>query len=91
MIIVTASICILWFVVSVFVITFQCNPLDAFWTKQLFSQYCMDIAKLLLGYELTNLFIDVLILCIPIGAVRRLNLPLSKKIAVTSIFLLGGL
>lgn len=91
MIIVTTSICILWFVVVLFLIIFQCNPMDAFWTKQFFSQYCIDITKLLLGYELTNFFIDVLILCIPIGAVRKLNLPLLKKIAVTGIFLLGGL
>ncbi|KAI1109899.1 hypothetical protein F5Y14DRAFT_466260 [Nemania sp. NC0429] len=90
-IIIAAAICIVWFIVAEFVIIFQCHPVKAFWTTSLFSNSCLDTTKVLFGYELTNFFIDVLILCIPISAVRKLQMSKWKRIAVTGVFLMGGL
>lgn len=38
-----------------------------------------------------NILADVIILCLPIQKIRELNLPRKRKIAVSGIFLLGGL
>lgn len=51
----------------------------------------MNVAKLFLGYEMTNLFLDVFILCIPLPIVWQLNLPFSKRVGLIGIFFLGGL
>ena len=52
---------------------------------------CLDAKRLLLGYELTNLFIDVVILCIPVMVIGRLQLSSAKKIGSLVAFLLGFL
>ncbi|KAI6081657.1 hypothetical protein F4821DRAFT_23082 [Hypoxylon rubiginosum] len=86
----TGIACLLWFLVFLFVIVFQCKPIDAVWTHFNVKGYCIQASHFLLAYELTNLFLDVAILCIPIGAVSKLQLRLSKKLTVIGIFLLGA-
>ena len=48
-------------------------------------------AKVFLGYEIANLFLSVTIAYLPIGVVRTLRLPISRRISVGTMFLLGGL
>ena len=73
---------------------FQCHPIKAAWNQLLIIEgkgHCIPAGTYIFGYELTNVFIDVCILCLPINMIRRLQLPLRRKISVSSIFLLGGL
>ncbi|KAI1812333.1 hypothetical protein GGS20DRAFT_28203 [Poronia punctata] len=87
----TGVACILWFLVAIFaLIIFQCNPVDAYWNMFMSPLLCMDAKKLLLGYEITNLFIDVVILCIPVIVIGKLQLSKSKKIGASFVFLLGA-
>ncbi|KAI6087452.1 hypothetical protein F4821DRAFT_108552 [Hypoxylon rubiginosum] len=88
---ITATGCIIWFIVTTFIVLFQCHPIDAFWNQLAQPPFCIDAPTFLLGYEMTNLFLDVAILCIPTGALKQLHLPLSKKISLCVIFILGGL
>lgn len=90
-ILVATMACIVWFVIATFIIVFQCNPVHAYWDKLGQAPYCMSIPKLFLGYEITNLFLDVFMLCIPLPIVWHLNLPLSKRVGLVGIFFLGGL
>nr|ALM31996.1 decarboxylase_GME8373 [Daldinia eschscholzii IFB-TL01] len=83
--------CITWFLVAIFVLIFQCSPIDAYWEKFALPPYCLESPRVLLGYELTNLFLDVVILCVPVGVVTQLHLQTTKKITVLGIFLLGAL
>ncbi|KAI1816957.1 hypothetical protein GGS20DRAFT_535558 [Poronia punctata] len=85
------GVCIVWFIIATSFVIFQCRPVDAYWKTFGSPQYCFRPARVLLGYETTNLFIDVAILGIPIRAVWQLQLPRSKKATVSGIFLLGGL
>ena len=90
-VIVTAGICVIWSVVVLFLVGFQCRPISAFWNTTASWKYCMHTAAVYLGYETSNLFIDVLILCLPIGMVRGLKLAKMRRISVYLIFLSGGL
>ncbi|CAI6334340.1 unnamed protein product [Periconia digitata] len=54
------------------------------------SQHCHNGARTLLAYELTNLVVDIFILCLPIGMIRKSGLPYDRQCAVSLIFLLGG-
>ncbi|KAG6354181.1 hypothetical protein INS49_004785 [Diaporthe citri] len=87
---VAAVACTIWFLVMNFLVIFQCIPIHAYWDKLAQPLYCMDTPKLLLAYELTNLFLDVFILCIPMPIVWQLNLKSSKKISLLGIFFLGA-
>lgn len=84
-------LCLIWLVVVTFIVVFQCNPVQAFWEELNQSPYCHCSAETLLGYEITNLFLDVIILCLPIGMIWKLNMPGTRKATVASMLLLGSL
>ncbi|RWA07919.1 hypothetical protein EKO27_g7184 [Xylaria grammica] len=86
----TAVICIAWFIVATLVIALQCMPVQAYWEHFDLPPYCLEYPRVLLGYEISNLLIDVAILCIPTGTVIRLQLPWLKKVPIIGIFLLGA-
>ncbi|KAI1823453.1 hypothetical protein F4861DRAFT_321535 [Xylaria intraflava] len=86
----TAAVCVLWFIVATLVIIFQCKPVQAYWEHLGQPPYCLEYPRVLLGYEITNLFIDVAILCIPTTTLWTLKLPFEKKLPVMGIFLIGA-
>ena len=91
---VVGILCLLWFIAMLLATIFQCHPIKAAWNQLSViegSGHCLKSGRYIFGYELTNVFIDVCILCLPIYMIRRLQLPLRRKITVSSIFLLGGL
>lgn len=87
----TAVICVVWFLIVNFLVVFQCTPVHAYWDMLAMAPYCIDSPRLLLGYEMTNLFLDVVILCIPVAILRGVQLESSKKMGILAIFLLGAL
>ncbi|KAL7629616.1 hypothetical protein AAE478_001138 [Parahypoxylon ruwenzoriense] len=87
----TAILCVMWYITVTFIIVFQCNPISAYWDSVDSPLYCMSSPRVLLGYEMSNLFLDVIILCIPVTIVPRLHLSTPKKATVLGIFLLGAL
>lgn len=61
------------------------DPADSFTDK------CIDIKAYYAGIAGSNMGLDVVMLGFPIYMVWGLRLPLAQKIALTGIFLLGGL
>ncbi|KAI1387739.1 uncharacterized protein F4822DRAFT_291326 [Hypoxylon trugodes] len=86
----TAVVCVLWLIIVTFLVIFQCWPVEAYWVANIEGSQCHSIPRILLGYEITNLFLDVLILCIPVGITWRLELPIQRRLAIAGTFLLGG-
>ncbi|KAF1995913.1 hypothetical protein P154DRAFT_623670 [Amniculicola lignicola CBS 123094] len=87
---ITGAVSIIWSIVFTFIVVFQCSPIHAYWDSLASPMYCKPSAKVLLGYELTNLFIDATILLLPLFVIRNLHLPIHRKMSVAGIFLLGG-
>lgn len=87
---IAAVICSLWFIIVTFIVIFQCTPVYAFWFYMDQAPYCMSTPHFLLGYEITNLFLDVFVLCIPIPILSNLRLSSSKKSALIGVFMLGS-
>jgi hypothetical protein len=87
----TGITCIVWFIIVTFVFIFQCTPVDAYWKMLGQPPACHKSQDLVLGYELTNFFLDVVILCIPIKPIKDLQLSPGKKFTTLGIFMLGGL
>lgn len=69
---------------------FVCTPVQAYWEEGS-SNKCMNGAAFFLALELFNCLLDVIMLSLPIRVVRGLQMPLRQKIAVATVFLLGGL
>ncbi|KAB2578207.1 hypothetical protein DBV05_g3168 [Lasiodiplodia theobromae] len=85
---------LIWLVVSWLAIffdtIFRCYPLDRTWSQDP-SRACPASAATI-NYWITitfNITTDVLIICLPISMVMKLNLPLKQKLGVASIFALG--
>ncbi|KAI0189042.1 hypothetical protein F4808DRAFT_445798 [Astrocystis sublimbata] len=85
----TAVLVVAWFFAAILVLVLQCNPVSAFWEHFLQPPYCLETPRVLLGYEISNLFIDVAVLCIPVTTVWQLQIPVTKKLSILGIFLLG--
>jgi hypothetical protein len=88
---VVGAVAIAWFIAATLVIIFQCKPISAYWETVASSEYCLQNPHVLLGYEVTNLFVDVSILCIPMAILPRLHIATTKKVSITLVFLLGAL
>ncbi|APA11193.1 hypothetical protein SS1G_11403 [Sclerotinia sclerotiorum 1980 UF-70] len=88
------GICIVWAIVCIFVVIFQCKPIHAFWKFELQltpgAAKCMPSGQVILGFEVSNLLIDFLILSLPVYMVQKLQLKTSRKISIIGIFLLGS-
>ncbi|KAI0396537.1 hypothetical protein F5Y17DRAFT_419447 [Xylariaceae sp. FL0594] len=81
----TAVACLLWCFTATLAIVFQCTPPQAYWEEFPKPKRCLRYPQILLGCEMTNLFIDVAVLCIPARAVWNLNLTTSKKVPIIAI------
>ena len=88
------AFCTVWFLVCFFVSIFECRPIEAGWNPKLVAlgqTTCIDYGNYLIGYELSNMALDIAILCLPVWMIKRLQLSTARKIAIGVIFLFGGL
>ena len=82
-----------WFLIFLFMVIFQCSPIHGFWDIQLVAKgeaSCISFGKFLTAYEVTNVLVDVFILCLPTYMIKTLQLPTSRKVGLVGVFLLGG-
>lgn len=69
---------------------FQCTPIPRMWDHTL-PGHCFNMPVLYNLGATYNIASDLVILVLPMPIVWRLQMPRSKKYAVTGIFLMGGL
>ncbi|KAJ5781185.1 hypothetical protein N7457_006345 [Penicillium paradoxum] len=93
------SICVSMFLVIGYWITIivtvavACRPLPYFWlvyTDPTATGVCIDVPTFFFGNGIGAMLIDVIILCMPIPVIYKLQMPLSQKVAVVCILLLGS-
>lgn len=68
-----------------FGVLFTCNPREKFWNSQLPGK-CIDENALLVFSPTMNIFSDILMILAPIHGIRKLKVPLKKKLGVAAIF-----
>lgn len=76
-----------WAVLSGFL---NCIPVAKFWDPSI-PGYCLDQKGLWFSNAAMHIATDLAILIIPIPALIRLEIPKRQKIALISVFALGGL
>lgn len=86
--------CVIWYFICFFINIFQCRPVRAAWQLDLLMDEqatCLTYGHFIIGYEISNMLLDIAILMLPIRVLRTLQLSMTKKIVVGAIFILGGL
>ncbi|KZN88292.1 hypothetical protein EN45_068640 [Penicillium chrysogenum] len=69
----------------------QCRPFPYIWDRSIPGGTCIHPVDAYRVFAPVNVLTGVLILVIPIPAVWNLHVPKAHKVAVTGVFLLGGL
>ncbi|ERF71789.1 hypothetical protein EPUS_01704 [Endocarpon pusillum Z07020] len=90
---VVGVVCIIWLLVGLPIIIFQCSPIQAAWRFELHATgeaKCNSMPPAFFGLEIANVVVDIMILCLPIYMIRRLQMTAAKKRSVIAIFLVGG-
>lgn len=78
--------------ICTFILAFQCDPVAAAWDIALASSAkCQALGPIIIGPEITNIFVDVTILALPINMIRGLQMQTRQKILLSLVFLFGGL
>ncbi|KAL8815532.1 MAG: hypothetical protein Q9223_005341, partial [Gallowayella weberi] len=80
---------IMWLLASVLSYAFQCTPVDKAW-QPLKAGHCFSLKTYLLAEEIPNCILDIIIVFLPLGVIRKLQLPTIQKVNLCFIFALGG-
>ncbi|KAL7943963.1 hypothetical protein V8C42DRAFT_358684 [Trichoderma barbatum] len=73
---------------AVLLTIFACKPIDKSWNKAL-PGVCVNSISIWYSTSVLNIVTDVLIIGLPINEIRRLQLPLVKKLLLCALFSLG--
>ena len=79
-----------WWLSEAIAAVFMCIPINGFWDKTVDAQ-CMSLRSFDLSFAIINICLDFSILFLPVNMVWRLQIRNVHRIALTFVFLLGGL
>lgn len=83
---------IAWGVGVLFAAIFSCYPVSGFWDLTMEpAPVCINYRTFHIANSATNIFADVMILCLPMGKIWNLHMSRKSKAAVSGMFLMGGL
>ncbi|KAJ5803975.1 uncharacterized protein N7518_000278 [Penicillium psychrosexuale] len=83
-----------YWVTIIVTVAVACRPLPYFWlayTDPTAVGVCIDVPKFFFGNGIGAMLIDVIILCMPMPTIYKLQMQSSQKLAVVGILLLGSL
>ncbi|KAL2840138.1 hypothetical protein BJX68DRAFT_271841 [Aspergillus pseudodeflectus] len=79
----------MWWIACILVSVFGCHPIRKNW--DLFAEgWCIDNVKVFIGKAVPNFTTDLIMLFLPINEVRKLHMKTTQKIALSTVFLTGG-
>ncbi|OTA60285.1 hypothetical protein K449DRAFT_313815, partial [Hypoxylon sp. EC38] len=90
MIFISGGLVIGWWVGCTIANLTDCIPIEANWIKTAELQNCFNYNIFWMASGVCEIFLDVLIISLPVAVVVRMRLSLKQKLLVSGIFLLGG-
>ncbi|KAL7793847.1 hypothetical protein V8C37DRAFT_401700 [Trichoderma ceciliae] len=82
------AITVAYTLAAVLMTIFACNPIRKSWIKTL-PGVCVNSISIWYSTSVLNIVTDILIIGLPINEIRRLQLPLAKKLLLCALFSLG--
>ena len=81
---------IAWGTACLLVSIFACVPVRGYWDLTTPAR-CINTRKLFMGNAIINIITDAVIVALPMGKVWHLQMSRGRRLAVSGMFLLGGL
>lgn len=78
-------------IASLFVCIFACRPLEYYWDRTIPGGRCIDLLAWWYFASAWVIVTDVIVVAIPMMALKDLTMPRSQKRALMGVFALGGL
>ncbi|KAK6431846.1 hypothetical protein LTR95_011988 [Oleoguttula sp. CCFEE 5521] len=78
-----------WSLGSIAATIAQCVPIAGSWDKSIHAK-CIDSNAFWMGYSISNIFTDVMVLALPIPQVLKLQLNIRERMLLCGVFLMGG-
>lgn len=72
-------------------VLFSCHPIHIFWDEFIPPDKCTNFWNVLWGIAGPNIATDIVLLILPLPILWKLQMRLSKKIAIMSMFAIGSL
>lgn len=69
----------------------QCHPISKLWDKPNDNPACIDLRAYFNAQTLPGIFLDFLIMGLPLKTIWGLKLPTAKRVALVGIFLVASL
>jgi len=84
----TALVVAYW-IASIIRICFLCKPIAYLWDKNIADGVCMNVTAAYLSVSGINLILDIMVVALPMPILWTLQMPKSKKIAISAVFGVG--
>ena len=80
-----------WWIAFFFPAVFQCHPVDAIWSVEMYANQCFNQYAWSIAHGTTNILTDIVILGLPLPLIWKLQIRRKRKVGLLGIFLLGSL
>ena len=80
---------LVWLVMTI-VALIACRPVSKVW-EPLVQGTCYNFNAFVFGSGLFDTLLDCLVLVLPVKSILGLQMPMSRKLSICGIFLVGGL
>ncbi|MCJ1422834.1 hypothetical protein MMC29_000714 [Sticta canariensis] len=87
---IVVAVVIAWWIAVVLVSIFSCHPINGFWDATV-KPRCINTEAFFVGNAVPNIVTDIIILLLPIRMIWRLRVSKDQKLALSFVFMLGGL
>jgi len=84
------SVTIGWVIAINCVSIFQCNPIEKAWLGPAVAGTCINLKASFIGNAVPNILTDIIILCMPVTQVLRLQVSNAQRASLIFMFLLGA-
>ena len=85
------SVTIGWVIAINCVSIFQCNPIEKAWLGPAVAGTCINLKASFIGNAVPNILTDIIILCMPVTQVLKLQVSNAQRASLIFMFLLGAL
>ncbi|KAI0193452.1 hypothetical protein F4808DRAFT_464802 [Astrocystis sublimbata] len=76
-----------WFLIRLFLVTFQCNPPRYMWDKTVEGSCHLDTGEFFTGTVAAHMFLDLCLMVLPAWQIRKLVMPPLHRFGIAAMFM----
>lgn len=83
------ALVVAYWIGSITRICFLCEPISYLWDKNIANGTCLNVVAAYLSVSGVNLILDIMVVAFPMPILWTLQMPKSKKLAISAVFAMG--